>query len=341
MTITEIAEKAGVSIGTVDRVLHNRGRVAPETKERIESVIAQYGYQPNPLARQLKRKEEFIIGILLPALDPGGYWESMKQGMLEAQSLLNCFSIKLQFQFYSRIEAGSFLKAAKQLCISSKPNAYIIAPVVPEEVMLFLHEIQDVPFLFVDSPLAQAVPVTTIAQNPYKAGFCAGRIMHMLKGSGQYACLRMYADAYNLRERYRGFNDFFKQDSSSAVIESICPDEKETDVFYFLDDLLSLYPEIKGLFVSHAEVHIVGKYLTFKGLKDHIALIGYDNLPENREGLSDGSIDCIISQRPEYQGYISIYEVYRFCLLNQGKRDLIEIPIDIFFKENATDFISI
>ena len=47
-TIKEIAELAGVSRGTVDRVLNNRGSVNRETAEKIRAIIKQLGYKPNP-----------------------------------------------------------------------------------------------------------------------------------------------------------------------------------------------------------------------------------------------------------------------------------------------------
>lgn len=43
MKISEIAKAAGVSVGTVDRVLHNRGRVSKETKANIEKIIKENG----------------------------------------------------------------------------------------------------------------------------------------------------------------------------------------------------------------------------------------------------------------------------------------------------------
>jgi transcriptional regulator with XRE-family HTH domain len=46
MTVHEIAELAGVSIGTVDRVLHKRGRVSAATKARVEAVIEKYQFTP-------------------------------------------------------------------------------------------------------------------------------------------------------------------------------------------------------------------------------------------------------------------------------------------------------
>ncbi|MDR3167452.1 MAG: helix-turn-helix domain-containing protein, partial [Treponema sp.] len=49
MTVKEIAALAGVSVGTVDRVIYHRGRVAAETKDRIEAIIEQYQFTPNPI----------------------------------------------------------------------------------------------------------------------------------------------------------------------------------------------------------------------------------------------------------------------------------------------------
>ncbi len=51
--IKEIASLAGVSIGTVDRVLHNRGRVSADTIKRVEEIAAQIDYKPNIMAKSL------------------------------------------------------------------------------------------------------------------------------------------------------------------------------------------------------------------------------------------------------------------------------------------------
>ena len=79
MTLVEIAEYAHVSIGTVDRVIHNRKGVSEKTKKLIQAIIDEHGYQPNPIARQLKSNRPFVIGVLLPTLESGCGYE------LEAQ----------------------------------------------------------------------------------------------------------------------------------------------------------------------------------------------------------------------------------------------------------------
>ena len=52
-TIKMIAERAGVSIGTVDRVLHNRPYVKAEVRERVLAVMAELDYRPNRMASAL------------------------------------------------------------------------------------------------------------------------------------------------------------------------------------------------------------------------------------------------------------------------------------------------
>ena len=52
--IKDIAEKAQTSKGTVDRVLHNRGRVAEDVRERILKIIEELNYEPNFIAQSLK-----------------------------------------------------------------------------------------------------------------------------------------------------------------------------------------------------------------------------------------------------------------------------------------------
>lgn len=66
VTIRQIAEESGVSRGTVDRVLNNRGKVRPEVEERVRKVAEELGYKPNLLGRALiKMKENIKIGVIL------------------------------------------------------------------------------------------------------------------------------------------------------------------------------------------------------------------------------------------------------------------------------------
>lgn len=77
ITITEVAEKAGVSLGTVSRVLNNDIHVAPGTRQRVSAVVQELGYVANRQARGLKGSKTNTIGILVPDLGTGYIGEIM------------------------------------------------------------------------------------------------------------------------------------------------------------------------------------------------------------------------------------------------------------------------
>lgn len=67
-TIGDVARLSGVSITTVSRVLNNNYPVKKETRARVEEVIKDLNYQPNPLARGLINKRTNTIGIVVPSI---------------------------------------------------------------------------------------------------------------------------------------------------------------------------------------------------------------------------------------------------------------------------------
>ena len=139
MTVTEIAEIAGVSTGTVDRVIHNRGRVSDETRKKINQIIDEHGYSPDPIARFLKKKSEFKIGVLIPAIsEESGYWKSIYDGILDAcVNDYAAFGFKIELFGFKRPDSAS-LKSQFHKMVNSDCAAYIIAPIMQEEIM-FLH----------------------------------------------------------------------------------------------------------------------------------------------------------------------------------------------------------
>lgn len=68
-TIKEVAERAGVSVTTVSRVLNRRGYISSEMYKRVGDAMKELNYQPNELARSLLRQSSHLIGVLVPDID--------------------------------------------------------------------------------------------------------------------------------------------------------------------------------------------------------------------------------------------------------------------------------
>jgi LacI family sucrose operon transcriptional repressor len=69
--IRSIAKHLGVSTSTVSSVINRAGYVSPAMRARIESYLREIDYQPNHLARSLRRRESRMVGELPPRVSPG------------------------------------------------------------------------------------------------------------------------------------------------------------------------------------------------------------------------------------------------------------------------------
>ena len=67
VTINDVAKAAGVSKGTVDRVLHNRGEVSRKSKEKVLKVIEELGFKPNLYASLLASQPRVALQVIQKA----------------------------------------------------------------------------------------------------------------------------------------------------------------------------------------------------------------------------------------------------------------------------------
>lgn len=62
----EVAERAGVSTSTVSHVINGTRYVSPDLAERVQAAMAELRYQPNAVARSLRRKKTLTLGMVVP-----------------------------------------------------------------------------------------------------------------------------------------------------------------------------------------------------------------------------------------------------------------------------------
>ena len=82
--IKDIAEKSGVSVGTVDRILHNRPNVSKSAREKVEKVLKEINYQPNMYASALAYNKRYTFYLIMPKHESEAYWEEIEEGAMQA-----------------------------------------------------------------------------------------------------------------------------------------------------------------------------------------------------------------------------------------------------------------
>lgn len=338
-TISEIAKQAGVSVGTVDRVIHDRGRVSTETRKRVLSIITEMNYKPNVIARNLSLKKTYTFAVLMPLPEQDGrYWELPASGMRRALDEIKMYNVEARYLFYDKYSEQSFDRACTKAKVDMDTlDGIVLAPVLSHASEKFIQALPEkMPFVFIDSYIPCQSCLSYIGQESYQSGVLAAKLMQLKLSSGHVAAFRVLPEDYHIEDRVRGFRSVL--DQSQTIEVSVYDTDRQQDSQVFHDmtvRILQEIPDIAGLFVPSACTHQVADYLCEVNRQKDTVLIGYDLVEENRKHLKSGAIDFLISQRPAMQGYEGIYSLFRHVILKEPVAEKLTVPMDILTQDNV------
>lgn len=181
--IKDIAERAGVSVGTVDRVLHNRPNVSAASLAKVNNVLKELNYEPNMYASALAYNRSFTFYCLMPRHASEAYWDEVEDGMVEAVEFRRDFQIDVKFIHYSRLDAQSFEDAASD-CMLLNPDGVILVPPARELAKAFADKLHatGVPLVLLDSYMADLQPLAFFGQDSFQSGYFAAKILMLIAG---------------------------------------------------------------------------------------------------------------------------------------------------------------
>lgn len=343
MTVHEIAKLAGVSIGTVDRVLHKRGRVAAETKAKIEAIIEQYHFTPNPIARRLKRNRAYRFFALLPRADQdAGFWGQIIDGVKRAAREIKFLGVETFIVEFDRYDSAAFEQAAASVN-AGKPDGLLVAPITPKWTRPFIERVcaGKIPLVYVDTDMPQTSPLCVIGQDPFSGGYLAGRLLNLFAADapGQLAVLDANGEDYHIARRRDGFLRYAQEHNFPVIVKEYSSYEGSelsvNEIIHFLEN----NPGLSGLFITNCMAHrVVEAAAKVQKCPHPFLLVGYDLIPANRQLLCEGRIDAIIAQRPEEQGREALLALYHSVVLGQSVEARREIPLDVYIRENTPPF---
>ncbi|TVQ41482.1 MAG: LacI family DNA-binding transcriptional regulator [Spirochaetaceae bacterium] len=344
-TIKDIARMAGVSIGTVDRVLNDRGRVARETFQRVQQAIEQLDYTPDLTARHLSMAKTFAFGVVMPQADQdAGYWLLPRAGMERAARDLAFHKVAARYFYFDRHSPGSFERCCRQVW-DSELDGIVIAPVLSQPARAFLEALsaeRRMPVVLFDSRVEAETRYTFVGQDPFDSGVLAGKMLHILmRKPGVVVVITVGTDDYHLARRAEGFRHYFGGHTAVGLVSISLVEGPGIDP---AADLAHRMPpelaEVEGVFVTNALSHYMVEYLERQDKPRHIPFVAYDLIPQNVDYLRRGTIDFIISQEPEAQGYEALYELYRQVVLGSAPAESIGMPIELVTRENLDSYLT-
>ncbi|MBO5596447.1 MAG: substrate-binding domain-containing protein [Bacteroidales bacterium] len=344
-TIKEIAKKAGVSIGTVDRVIHNRGRVSDETRQKILEILQKTDYRANLHASALSIRHRCKILVVLPSSQPGGYWWSVWSGIRKALKEHNDLKLDVHFLMYSQFDAYSCREIFAGIP-AQKPDAVIIGTIFVTETRLLCQRLsqENIPYFFVDSVIRDTHPVAAFSVDQHACGMLAARLLHtMTFGEGKYLLMESSRAgnqwSLNSLARQEGFMDYFRSCGLEEFVEVATfshNDPQANDAV--ISQSLSSGRHLLGAVVMNSRGGVVAEMFQ-KFSARHIALVAFDATDQNLQHLREGGIDALLCQRPVMQGYqVTIAAIRYIVYREKPERTVHHLPIDILLKENMDSY---
>ncbi len=301
VTIYEVANKAGVAISTVSRVLNDSSDVAEHTRERVLKVMDELKYLPNRVAKSLAQRDSNVIAIATPTITTA-FHNALLKGLRTVLADVDEECDLLLFDLGSTDPLSRLKRKLKR----GKVDGLILAgiPVTP--------------------PLAKelkafSAPVILIGNhhtdfdcfywdNAIGAEKAAKHLLEM--GHQRIGLIRAHTDGYVQLQRIQGYKKALKKykiQFDSQLIQSGTTVKhagfSEENGFEAMSELLKISPPITAVLAS-SDVHAIGAWKALrdagKRVPEDVALVGYDDIKTSYFiGLSS------IDQRIEHTGRLA------------------------------------
>lgn len=340
--IKDIAERAGVSVGTVDRVLHNRPNVSKPALEKVKKALSEMEYQPNVYASALAYNKSYTFYALIPQHESEAYWEEIEQGIKKAIEVRRDFNISVEIMYYERFNNKSFVECY-QKCLESNPNGLIIVPMeldITKQFTDILHDKQ-IPFILLDSYMPDLKPLSFFGQDSFCSGYFAAKMLMLVASNEDEIMLlkRMKDGRVTSKQQVNrevGFRHYMHDHFPHIKITELCLPFKGTRNEYdsMLKEFFSTHENIHHCITLNSKAHIVGEFLLRNNMRD-IQIMGYDMVAKNAECLRQGSMSFIIAQHGYQQGYSCVDTLFKAIVLKKKVQPVNYMPIELLTKENV------
>ena len=306
-TIKQIAELAGVSRGTVDRVLNQRGSVNPDIKKRIVDIAEAVNYAPNLAGKTLAvKKKQLKFGyILFGSTSSNPFFYDIIHGIESRAEELKEYGVKVTTK-YSPIDKPDMQVQLINEIVDSGISGLSITPINHPVVVDRLKELTGagIPVITANSDLPDCGRLAYVGSDYYKSGETAAGMMNMVCG-GKAKVGVIIGSPWVLchSERLAGFKKRIEASYPQIEIAGLeVNNDDDLDSFVVTQKLFSEHGEINALFLAAAGVVGACRALEELGLQRKIKVISFDTTPSICEMVKNGTINATIAQEPFIQG---------------------------------------
>lgn len=338
--IKEIAAAAGISIGTVDRALHNRPGVNPKTQAKVLKIAERLGYRPNLAARSLKLNRHLRIAAHLPQ-QIASFFDPLRQGIREAAAALHGVNVELIIRNYPHMGEGDLKLLQEDL--SKDYDGLLITPGNPTrlEPAIRRYTERGTTVVCIASDAPRTNRLASISADAATSGSIAAELLGMtLPAEGPVAIITGDLNTFDHGEKLRGF---------AATLATIAPHlplmpaieshESPREAYRAAQDLLRRRIKPIGIYINTANSLPVLRAIDEAGLWGKLKIVTTDLFPELIPLLESRKIIATLYQRPYAQGKLAIETLCRYLVEGTQPEAITRLAPHIILHSNLHLFL--
>lgn len=327
-TIKEISTLAGVSRGTVDRVLHSRGKVSKEAEDRVRKVIDDLGYKPNKIGKMLSSiKKPKKIGVLTQAVD-NPFFSDVIRGIERASNEIKDMGFEVVLKTVKGFSDEDNIKAIEYL-IKEGVDSLVLTVPDSKRINQYLDSL-NTPFGALNSRLSSSKCLYYVGSDYFERGRLHAALLSMVsKERLRLVILTGSEEMRGHKEIIDGFLSGLNERNTKyeLLCEYVTSDDanKTREV---IEKALESYPGINAIFVSTAGAYGLNDLVINK----NVLVFTSDLTDETKSMLVSNKVMWTITQEPEKQGYESVIKMEKY--LTEGVTESLITNNVIVLKEN-------
>ncbi len=270
-TLKDVAREAGLTVGTVSRILNNRGYISSNAREKVEEAMKKLNYRPNEVARSLHGKSTNTIGLIVPHIKHPYFAETISnlenQAYKKGYKILLCNSQSIREKEKEYIDICTGNRAAGLILCSGTVDTKMFEQV--EIPVITMERFLDNGTACVECDNKQGGELA--AQKLIACG--CKNLLHI----GTIGTVHMPADM-----RTEGFREVCQR-QGIAFVELSTEEEQYNNMEYdeLLESVLRKYPKTDGMFLSSDVMAAQALQICRKlgiSVPDQMKIIGFDDV---------------------------------------------------------------
>lgn len=339
-TMKQIADLAGVSRGTVDRVLNNRGIVNEETARKVRRIAESLNYTPSIAARSLAAiKRGIKLLYIIPDPERGPFFRKVLEGVLKKAEELSEYGVTVEIAKFGLENLPEIEPVISGAISSGISGVALIAPSIdPFNAAFKTMRDHNIPFVAVNIDSPESGRLAYVGSDVYRSGAAgAGLVRTMSRPGANVVVLEsLVSMEQRLNLRSRGFFETMAAESPEINIRDVIPDcDDDYETYALTKSYLASHPDTDVVFVNGAGVYGACRAIENIPREKRPKLICYDLTAQMEPMLKNGVITATICQQPAMQATKPLDILFDYIALGiKPAQDKFFTSTEIIIKEN-------